>query len=312
MNKTRFTLAAIITIIGGISFFFFSFMGAMYLEEGNYIRSLIKPSIFTLLLISLSFLLSYFKKAKINYKRNAIKEIAIMSIYILLAIISMESFSHFFSIQKNKTIISKEITLDIDSARNMFSEYELKVGAKMIEFDYFLNTTKDNPINDPTTYNRYFIAPPPSLNLQMETLKNSYLHDLKPPEYDTLKKVAMEWLDEAQSIITSLRPLGLMNVINSFEQNTLDWRGKIAAYSTSKNTFVDDSDSTPFNYPLTFNNIKTQLTQSYPPDILTIIYLVITHLGILFVYFMTLRNGIHPGFFKALFSTKSNSDITTI
>lgn len=306
MNKSRVTLSATITIIGAIAFCFISFLGNMYLKSGEYLESILYPSIFTLGLFVSVLIASKLKKVRFNFKKNAIKELIFLSIYLFIAIISMVSFTHFFTIQDRKSEISAKIETDINNVKNMFTEYETVVDDRMQGFDSFLDATIAGKELQRTIYLKYFEVGGPDETFQKNNNLNMFQDDIKPAEYDTIKTLALDWLNESEHIILTLKPFGLMEVINSFESNSNEWYNEILKYDQTINTFKDESRSTPFIYELSFSSVNKELTTIKNPNLISLGILMIIHLLMLFIYILAIRDGKSPGVFNALLS-KDNS-----
>jgi len=307
MNKSRVTLSAIITLIGAIAFGFISFLGNMYLKSGEYFNSIIYPVLFTLGLIILALVASKFKKKKFFFQKNAIKELLFVFIYLFLAIISMVSFTHFFTIQDRKNEISLKIERDIENVKKMFPKYEESVNERIDGFDGFLDATIAGKATNQTMYIKYFVIGGPDEIFQKNNKLNQFQDDLKPNEYDTMKQLALDWLNKSQHIILSLKPIGLMEVINSFETNSKEWYSKIQKYDKTINTFQDEGNNTPFTYNLSFSSVNEELTTIKKPDFISLGILIVVHIFILFIYILAIRDGKSPGLFTALLSKDNDS-----
>ena len=166
MKKTKFTLSLIITLIGALGFGGISFFGYMYLKSGNFLSSILYPTVFTFGLVVTAFLAANFKKARFNFKKNAYKELLFVVLYVFIAIISMVGFTHFFTVQGRKEEIAKKIEGNISNVEFMFVQYESKVDNRMIGFDGFLNATiAGKDLNRPL-YEKYFVIGGPDETFQ--------------------------------------------------------------------------------------------------------------------------------------------------
>lgn len=307
--NTRFTLAAVISVIGALAFGFVSFLGNMYLKEGDYMQSALFASIWTVALLLVAIIASKLKKARFNFKQYAIKELFFVGIYIILAFFSMISFTHFFTVQNKKEQIGEVIKQDIDNVRNMFDKYESRVDNRVGEFDGFLDALIAGEISIKKEYLRYFKDPGPDDNFQKNTNLKNFKDDLQPDEYDTMKVLALDWLKKSEQIVLDVKPFGLMDVIEDFEKNTTKWYKEIQQYDNTFNTFKqeDQEDFTPFTYELGFPSITNEITKVEKPTILSLLLLVAAHLLILFVYILAMRDGKSRGLFKELLSSSNGS-----
>lgn len=306
MNKSRVTLSLVITLIGAIAFGFISFLGNMYLKSGILLDSVLYPILYTLGLILCALFASKFKKKRFNFQKNILAELFFVFIYLFLAIISMVSYTHFFTIQNNKKEISSKIEGDIENVKNMFSTYEERVNKRIENFDGFLDATIIGKDVNPSIYLKYFVIGGPDENFQKNSKLNLFQDDIKPAEYDTMKSLAIDWLNKSEIIIQALKPIGLIKVINSFETNSKDWYEKIQKYDKTINTFEDEDKIEDFNYNLNFASINTELTLIKKPNFIAIVTLILIHILILFVYILAIRDPKNPGMFKTLLSPEKN------
>jgi hypothetical protein len=305
--NTRFTLSAVLTLLGGVGLTFFSFLGNMYLTQGNYLKSALYPAILTLLLVVIAFAAANFKKARFNFRKNAIKEILFLIIYFIVAFFSLVSFTHYFNIQDKKQEIGTKIKSDIDQVRNMFVEYEDRVNKRVQDFDGFLETLIAGKNTNRTEYLKYFVQPGPDDQTQKNNKLVMFKDDLRPDKYDTIKAIALEWLQNSEQIVMDVKPFGLMEVISDFETNANEWYSQIQTYDQTVNTFPDEQITVNFEYQLSFASVTDELTKVEKPNVLALLFFFLAHLLILLVYIMAIRDGKSDGFIKSLLSKDNNS-----
>lgn len=305
--NTRFTLAAVISIIGALAFGFVTFLGNMYLKEGDYMQSALYTSIWAIALLGIAFIASKFKKARFNFKKNAAGELLFIVLYIVVAFFSMVSFTHFFTVQNKKEQIGKVIKQDIDNVRNMFQEYEKHVDHRMQEFDGFLDVLIAGKVPNRIAYLEYFKDPGPDDNFQKNTNLKNFKDDLQPDEYDSTKVLALDWLKKSEQIVLDLKPFGLMDVIENFENNATKWYGNIQKYDQTFNTFKqkDQAGFIPFTYQIGFTSITSEVTKIEKPTFIALLFLIAAHILILFVYILAIRDGKSNGLWRELFSNNS-------
>ena len=307
MKKTKFTLSLIITLIGALGFGGISFFGYMYLKSGDFISSILYPLLFTISLILCAFLAANFKKARFNFQKNAYKELLFVVLYVFIAIISIVGFTHFFTVQDRKEEIAKKIEGNISNVEFMFVQYESKVDNRMIGFDGFLNATIAGKNLNRPQYEKYFVVGGPDETFQKNSKLTMFKDDIKPAEYDTMKFLALDWLKKSKQTILDIKPIGIMEVINNFEKNTNEWYEKIKVYDAKINTFTDEVKQEPFSYHLDFTSVNDELTKQNKPGVLAILFLIVAHTLILFVYLLAIRDGKSPGFWRSLYSKQNTS-----
>ena len=307
MNKSRITISAVLTLIGILVFGLISFFGTMYLQSGNLKMSILFPSLYSFGLLITTLLGTYFKRQRFNFKNNAFKELISILLYGMIAIFSIKGFVHFFTVQERKKEIATKIEENISNVENMFLQYEERVNERVLAFDGFLDATIAGKTTNQPLYLKYFVIGGPDETFQKNNKINFFRDDLKPAEYDTMKFLALEWLKKSKQTILDIKPIGIIDVLNNFERNSNEWYAKIKEYDKTVNTFTDEAITPPFNYNLNFTSVNDELTVQKAPTLKSIIFLILVHILILFVYLLALRDGKSPGLFKAM-SLKQNEN----
>lgn len=307
MNKSRITLSAVLTLIGALVFGLISFFGTMYLKSGNLKMSVLLPVAYSFGLVLTIALATYFKSKRFDFQKNAFRELILILLYIAISIFSIDGFVHFFTIQERKKEIAAKIEENISNVENMFVQYEERVNERVLAFDGFLDATIAGKIPNQPLYLKYFVKGGPDETFQKNNKINFFRDDLKPAEYDTMKLLALDWLKKSKQTILDIKPIGIIDVLNNFESNSNEWYAKIKKYDKTINTFTDEAITPPFNYNLNFTSVNDELTIQKAPTLKSIIYLLLVHLLILFVYLIAERDGKSPGFVKAILSKKKDS-----
>jgi hypothetical protein len=308
MNKSRITISAVLTLIGILVFGLISFFGTIYLQSGNLKMSILYPAVYSFGLLLTIVLATYFKSQRFNFQKNALRELIFILLYIVISVFSVKGFVHFFTVQERKKEIGTKIEENISNVENMFVQYEERVNERVLAFDGFLDATIVGKNSNQPLYLKYFVVGGPNESFQKNNKINFFKDDLKPAEYDTMKFLALEWLKKSRQTILDIKPVGIIDVLNNFESNSNEWYAKIKEYDKTINTFTDEAVPPPFNYNLNFMSINDELTVQKAPTLKSIIYLLLTHLLILFVYLLAIRDGKSLGFFKSLFSKEQYSD----
>ena len=305
MNKSRITISAVLTLIGVLIFGLISFFGTMYLQSGNLKMSILYPALYSFGLLLTIVLATYFKSQRFNFQKNSLRELIFILLYIVISVFSVKGFVHFFTVQERKKEIATKIEENISNVENMFVQYEERVNERVLAFDGFLDATiagKNQPL-----YLKYFVVGGPDETYQKNNKINSFKDDLKPAEYDTMKFLAFEWLKKSKQTILDIKPIGIIDVLNNFDSNSNKWYAKIKEYDKTVNTFTDEAVTPPFNYNLNFTSVNDELTIQKAPTLKSIIYLLLTHLLILFVYLLAIRDGRSLGFMQSIFSKENNT-----
>ena len=227
----------------------------------------------------------------------------------MFAILSIIPFSHYFTVYYKKKEIKKIMISDVDNIIKMFANYELYANNRISSYEGGLNTAilgKDLNPND--FKNEGFIMNTVPLDTQKTLLLRIFQDDLMPAQYDTIKKYAINWLNDAKNTVTNwVVPIEFMNVISTIDKQASDWRNKLKEFD---NRTLKAKVNPPFDYTISLSSIDKNLTQRNFPSFFAIISAFVLHIFILFPYLFANRNAKHNGLLRELF--KENGKKRTI
>jgi len=306
MNNVKFSLAAVISVVAASVYGFVSFLGFNFLWKGDVQKSILSAVAICLVLLLLVFITKKIKSARRDFKKNGLIEIITLAVYILVAMLTIMPFSHYFSVQNRKDEIKTKIETDVDKTRKMFDAYEVNANNRIAIYEGQLNTA----INGQKFNNAAFIAmgfknnDEPNIK-QKERLMRVFEDDLMPDQYDSTKVTAKKWLDGAEQIATDWKPIGLMDVVKTMATESNKWLTEIKGYDQR----TQKASTDPFDYTISFASIDNELTETKTPTFIALILSIVLHLLILFPYWFGPRDNRSNGLWKELFSQKENDDL---
>lgn len=274
MKQSKFSLADVVSMLTALSFGFVCFLGKNFSTMGNTMVSITWGLIVAIMLGGTAYLAKSLKCTSHNFKTNFIIEIIVLVLFTgFMIFFSYSTFPHYFNVTEQRDEVERKIQNSIVQAENMFVKYEEYAQMKENTYRGKLDAVVFAKQTRPSEYMKFgFVNEIPDST----QIKNKIftLHSiLFPPNYsDTLsntgiKDVAYTWLNKAKSITSNWKPIGIVNVINMIEKNSLDWRSHLINLSKQN---ADGFRFDEFNHELTFDQVKIYFISVKMPSILSI------------------------------------------
>ena len=299
MNQSKFSLADTLTVLSTLIFGFFCFLSFNFLSVGDTVPSIIKATVFALILGSLAFLAKLLKKTSVNFKTCIIIEWISLFLFAIIAIAFIFPFSHFFSVSAKKADIQQKLTANITKADSLFDSYETYANKRINMYNKTLHSiVVSKGICPPCYYNSGFVD-----GVDVKTQIDNKLFTLKsklyPSNYQNIKQVDSTWLSNAKSTIEDWSPISVVNLVNNIEINVTTWKNELTQFSTFK---AEGGNPNYFYYPFVYENTKDEFMTKGSPTTLSILLAIGLYVLMLLSYFITKRHTRYPGL-KVIFGT---------
>jgi hypothetical protein len=317
MRQTKITLANVLLIVATAGFGFATFLSMNFLTLGNIKESLMVAGITTLVLGGLAFAAQMFKRAHRNFKTSIVFEILSLILFVSAAALTIQTFSHVFTVFERKQTIESNVTTSIAQAKEMFAKYEDYALLREDTYKSTLEAVVANKSLNPTEYGKYgFDDSSGSLpDIDQIDVKTFTLHNkLFPPDYENdtitgelgVNGAAEQWLSDANSSVKNDFGFmfGIVNILNEVPVKTEAWKTYLIVSSQFR---ADGETAADFDYTLSFETIKNQLTEKESPTILSIVVACLAYFLMLLPYFLAERSSRYPGF-KLIFGGSDDRD----
>jgi len=311
MNQSKFSLADVLAMLAALAFGFVCFMGANFLNINNdkvwgmphTIGCIVMALIIALLLFGTAFGAKILKRTSRNFKTCFLWEVVLLILFMLFAVFfatKASPFPHYFTVTAQKSEINSKLKTSITQAGNMFVEYEAYAGSRENLYENTLKRVAGSQKGDPKAYTDFGFVVNSGIPdaLQIKTKMFTVHADLFPTNYsDTIagsgiKEVASKWLQDAKNTTSSWKPIGIVGVVNDVEKNSNDWLNTLVTLSQIREQGEKTAD---FEYPLSFDDVKTQLITLGNPTPLSIGLAVLAYLLMLLSWFVTKRDSRSTG-----------------
>ncbi len=259
--------------------------------------------IIALLLFGTAFGAKILKRTSRNFKTCFLWEVVLLILFMLFAVFfatKASPFPHYFTVTAQKSEINSKLKTSITQAGNMFVEYEAYAGSRENLYENTLKRVAGSQKGDPKAYTDFGFVVNSGIPdaLQIKTKMFTVHADLFPTNYsDTIagsgiKEVASKWLQDAKNTTSSWKPIGIVGVVNDVEKNSNDWLNTLVTLSQIREQGEKTAD---FEYPLSFDDVKTQLITLGNPTPLSIGLAVLAYLLMLLSWFVTKRDSRSTG-----------------
>ena len=292
--QSRFSIADLLILLAAIIFGYFSFLSFNFQTLGNNFNgNIIKAVVITVILAVLAFGIKMAKQTNRKFKTFLLVEIVLFIVFtVLIAIFTKTSFSHYFNVVENKKEIQSDLENEIKQAKNMFVAYEKYANHRISNYEEKLKNVVRAKRSKSNDYNAYGFTKNISDEKQIDNMMFAIKADLFPSNYQNIKKVSTEWLDESNEVISKWKSVGVVNIVNTVNTKSNDWLNDLAILSTvrEKNEKAED-----FDYTLSFKSIKGQFKEKKQPNNKSIGISFLLYILMLLSWMITRRSTKYPG-----------------
>jgi hypothetical protein len=304
MNQSKFSLADLLIVLGTLGFGFFCFLSFNFLMLGDTLPSLFLAALIAIILGGLALGAKILKRTSQNFKTCIILEWVLLFLFILIAIVAIFPFSHYFTVSEQKTEIKNKLISNITQAQGIFSAYEIYADNRLSIYENRLKGIVTARNVNPTEFKNFGFIDGVNINRQVENKLRSLKFQLYPSNYKAIKQIDSAWISDSKTKITNWSPIGIVKVMNSLKTEIPSWIIQLKTFSAFKAYGENVPDD--FNYNITFNNVTNKFTTRSNPNALSICIAIAFYVLMLLSYFITKRHSKYPGL-KLIFG-KGNLD----
>ncbi len=231
-KKLKFAWAIVIAFIAIIIISYLSFVGFTYLTNGNFTYALIGMGVTDVFYIVFFLGAQQMKASDVKIHRKIIWERIFIFGSPLIFILGMISISHFWTVNSQNSQIVETFTSSISNARQLFADYEIYSDERIKTYAISLNKIIANKTDDPQTYRRAGFEDFKE-NIQKKNMVETLRLQLLSQNYDSLKTVALEWIDNANLGASTLNVFLLGNT-KEIKVALLNWENQLQQFSDNK------------------------------------------------------------------------------
>ena len=277
INETlKFSWGHIIAFIALILISYLSFMGIAYSEEGNFIKAGLGVVIIDIVLVLFFIVPQLLKGTESKFKKRIWFERILIFLSPFVFYFMMSSYSHFWTVFKNRQQIETTFTESVKTTKNVFDSYEVYANERVKEYTKKLARAKTDEVSK---YNK------------IEALKLQLIDK----NYYSLKASANEWIDKVTGVtVWNVFVIGnideTINAIDKWNNVLNEFSSKIMTDESMEVEAFSDSDPSVIAAKENLNNLRTSFTLRGKPTAIAMILGFFFYLLLLFPYVIQRRN----------------------
>lgn len=294
-EKLQFSWGHIIAFLALIAVSYISFVGFTYLTNGNFTYALIGMGLTDIIYIIFFIGAQQMKASGVKMHRKIIWERIFIFGSPIVFIIGMISMSHFWSVKSQNDEIVSTFTNSINGAKQLFTDYENYSDLRIETYSKLLNQIIANKGTDPQTFRKAGFEDDKA-NIQKENMVETLRLQLLSQNYDSLKTVAIKWIDNANQGASTWNVFLLGNTreikaaLGNWENQLKSFSAKELSNEALKYEVPKFSSSGAQSAIVGIDGLTSSFTTQKFPNIAAIAFGVIIYLMLLFPYFLQDRH----------------------
>jgi len=312
MIKSKISLADLLIVFGALGFGFFCFLSINFLTLGDTTQSIIQASIISLTLGGLAFGLKLVKRTSGKFKTYIIVEWVLIILFLIVAVLEVSPFSHYFVVSAQKDNIQNKVVANINRAEELFLAYENYADTRLSMYKSRLNSIVAAKAVNRGDYDSFGFVNGLDDNTQVASKMLILKAQLYPSNYSEMKQIDSTWLSNAKDDIKNWSPLGIVTVVNSLDGQVSLWIKQLNSNSKfrakGESQLIND-----FNFRISFDQVSFIFKMNSKPILLSLsnIILFLLLLSLLISYFNTERHSknIYTLFGKRKVERDNNIDV---
>jgi hypothetical protein len=312
MNENlKFSWAHIIAFLAIIAVSYSSFVGLTYLTNGDFTSAIIGMGVIDIAYILYFIGAQQMKASGVKMHRKIIWERIFIFGSPIVFIAGMIPMSHFWTVTSQNDEIVNSFTNSISNARQLFSDYEEYSNQRIATYSETLKKIIANRDDDSLTFRKAGFEIE-KVNIQKENMIETLRLQLLSQNYDSLKVVANDWIDEANQGASTWNVFLLGNTreikdaLNNWENQLKSFSTKELSNETIKNDVPKFSSNGAQSAISGIDSLTAAFTTQRNPNMASIVFGIVIYLMLLFPYILQDRHT--KSIYRLLGNENSNKD----
>lgn len=294
-EKLQFSWGHIIAFLALIAVSYISFVGFTYLTNGNFTFALIGMGITDVVFILFFIGAQQMKASGVKMRRKIIWERIFIFGSPVIFIAGMISMSHFWTVLSQNDEIVEVFQNSINNAKQLFTDYEGYANNRINEYEKGLTHIIVNKSADAISYQNAGFEDSKA-TIQRDNMVETLRLQLLSQNYDSLKNVANEWIDDASHGATAWNVFLLGNT-QEIKEALCNWENQLKSFSAkemsneaiAKELTHFQSDGAR-NAITGIESLQYSFTTQKFPTLVAIIFGIAIYIMLLFPYFLQDRH----------------------
>ena len=217
-EQLKFSWGHIIAFVAIILISYVTFVGDTYLTDGDFSHATMVMAGVDLLLLLWCLIAQYAKATTRHFARwIRVERFFVFTVPWVFIILMMTAYSHFLTLYSKDEAIVKEFTEAINASRQIFTDYDVYAEARMADYQDELQKAFPNP-------DQLHIRDARAKVLELQLCSQNY---------DSLRTVALEWIDKANQGASTWNVFLLANK-EEIKDAVRSWNQQLTQFSTAQ------------------------------------------------------------------------------
>ncbi len=217
-EQLKFSWGHIIAFVAIILISYVTFVGDTYLTDGDFSHATMVMVGVDLLLLLWCLTAQYAKATTRHFARwIRVERFFVFTAPLVFIFLTMTTYSHFWTVHSKDEAIVKEFTEAINASRQMFTDYDVYAEARMDDYQDELQKAFPNP-------DQLHIREAHAKVLELQLCSQNY---------DSLRTVALEWIDKANQGASTWNVFLLANK-EEIKDAVRSWNQQLTQFSTAQ------------------------------------------------------------------------------
>ena len=294
-EKLQFSWGHIIAFIALIAVSYISFVGFTYLTNGDFALALFGMGITYIVFIIFFIGAQQMKASGVKMRRKIIWERIFIFGSPIVFIAGMISMSHFWTVVSQNDAIVETFKNSINGSRQLFSDYEEYSNQRIDYYKSNLTQIIVNKNSDPHTFSKA-VFEETKASIQRDNMVETLKLQLLSQNYDSLKTVANNWIDDAAHGASTWNVFLLGNT-REIKDALCNWENQLKSFSAKEMSnesitgTVDRFQSNGAKNAIAgIDSLTTSFITQQFPTLAAIIFGIVIYLMLLFPYFIQDRH----------------------
>lgn len=297
-KKLKFSWGHIVAFLVLIYIGYISFMGVTYASDGDFSKAGILTTVILVVLILFFIGAQYKKGVDEKFRKSIVWERIFMYCSPIVFVLCMIPYSHFWTVFKNGSEITKKFDNAIELSKNMFTDYDEYAHKRIDNYKSMLDRVVSNKNLRPQEYRDLGFTGRSDAEQEKLMVKELELQ-LLSSNYDSLKTTATTWIDNVKG--ASVWNVFIIGNIKQIKTSMGSWNKDLANFAAR---IIKNEEYKDYNKIVSYSDhgkeiqqvekalddLKSLYTETSTPTLTAIITGILCYILLLFPYFIQRRN----------------------
>lgn len=294
-ERLKFSWGHIIAFVALIAVSYTTFVGFTYLTNGSFVAGAVGMGMTDIVFIVVFIGAQQLKASGIKMKKKLVWERILVFGSPFVFIVGMIAMSHFWTVRSLNDEVVEDFNNSLVNGKAIFNDYEKYANARIDNYSKSLDKIIASRQTSPALYKKAGFTPGIE-QAQKDNMVEVLRLQLLSSNYDSLKNLALTWIEKANSGASTYNVFLLGNT-REIQDALINWEGQLKGFSTKKLSNeqllapVKDFDTNAGSAAARqIGDLGQKFTSQKIPTLTAIFFGVAVYLMMIFPYFLQDRH----------------------